>query len=380
VPDDLTNDAAGLAAPDAPRSLGEPAPVPLNGAPSPDAFGPARRPSWLRALLISVAVLAAGAALGAGAYHYERSASIQPPAVEKTGDGWVVTAHHQREFSGIALSGEGLFWQNGAAIEYLELDTGRLRLLGPGPGMRTTWDPAAGERYVIWFEAERQETFAAQAVVYDTETGRRRTFAEVGSVRSYPSLSGDVAVWCSALAIGAPSINGARIGSDTPFEVAPEDGAPVISGSLVVWATSWTGPFVAAELASGTTWPVTASLSGGRLTGLALAGRTLVWGQSSEADGSGVVSTVDVDGGGTTVLAKGVTGLSGPAFDGRTVVWSERTPDGARVMAHRLGGGAYEVAAADGGVKEVAVSGDTVAWIAATTATQYEIVVTRLSR
>jgi hypothetical protein len=380
VPDDLTHDATGLAAPEAFRPLGEPAPAPLDGAPSADAGGPARRPSWLRALLVSVAVLAAGAALGAAAYHYERSASVQPPTVERAGDGWVVTAHQQREFSGIALSAEGLFWQNGAAVEYLELDDGRLRLLGPGPGMRTTWDPAAGERYVVWFEAERQESFAAQAVVYDTETGRRRTFAEVGSVRSYPSLSGDIAVWCSALTVGAPSINGARIGSDTPFEVAAGDGAPVISGSLVVWAQSWTGPFVAAELASGTSWPVTASLSGGRLTGLSLAGRTLVWGQSSEADGSGVVSTVDVDGGGTTVLAKGVTGLSGPAFDGRTVVWSERTPGGDRVMAARLGGDTYEVAAVDGAVKEVAVSGATVAWIAATTATQYEIVVKRLRR
>jgi hypothetical protein len=341
----------------------------------------ARRPSWLRALLVSVAVLAAGAALGGAAYHYERSASIQPPSIEKTADGWIVTAHHQREFSGIALSRDRLFWQNGAAIEYLQLGDGRLRLLGPGPGMRTTWDPAAGERYVVWFEAERQESLAAQAVVYDTETGRRRAFADVGSVRSYPSLSGDVAVWCSAPAVGSPSINGARIGSDAPFEVAPGDGAPVISGSLVVWATSWTGPFIAAELASGATWPVTAGLSGGRLTGLALAGRTLVWGESTESDGSGLVSTVDVDGGDTTVLAKGVTGLAGPAYDGRTVVWSERSADGARIMAARLGrSGAFEIAAADGAVKEVAVSGDTVAWIAAITASQHEIVVTRLSR
>ena len=366
--------------PQAPRPLAEPDPAPLDGTRSSSARGrPARRPSWLRALLVSFAVLAVGAALGTAAYRYERSASIQPPSVERTADGWVVTAHHQREFSGITLSPGRLFWQNGAAIEYLELGDGHLRLLGPGPGMRTTWDPTAGERYVVWFEAERQESFAAQAVVYDTQTGRRRTFADVGSVRWYASISGDVAVWCSALTVGMPSINGARIGSDAPFEVASGDGAPVISGSLVVWATGWTGPFVAAELASGTTWPVTASLSDGRLTGLALTGRTLVWGQSSDSDGSGVVSTVDVDGGGTTVLAKSITGLSGPAFDGRTVIWSERTTDGDRIMAARPGGGdAFEVAAPDGAVREVAVSGDLVAWIAATTGSQYQIVVTTL--
>jgi hypothetical protein len=324
-------------------------------------------------------VLAAGAALGGLAYRFERSRSIQPPTVQRTADGWLITAHHQREFSGLALSGEGLFWQNGAAIEYLELDDGRLRLLGPGPGMRTTWDPSADGRSVVWFEAERQESVAAQAVVYDTRSGRRRTLADVGSVRSYPAVSGDVAVWCSALAIGEPSINGARIGSRATFEVAPGDGAPVVSGGLVVWATSWTGPFVAAELASGSSWPVTAGLSAGRLTGLALGGRTLVWGQSSGADGAGVVSAVSVDGGDTAVIADGITGLSGPAFDGRTVVWSERTAGGDRVMAARPdGSGRFQVAAADGQVKEVAVSGDTVAWIAATTATQYELVVMRL--
>jgi hypothetical protein len=367
------------APPGALTPLDGPAPAPPSLNPSSDAVErPARRPSWLRAALISLAVLAAGAALGAGAYQYERSAAIQPPSLERTADGWLITAHHQREFSGIALSGSGLFWQNGAAIEYLRLRDGHLRLLGPGPGMRTTWDPAAGDRYVVWFEAERRQSIGAQAVVYDTQSGRRRTFADAGSVRSYPAISGDVAVWCSALTLGSPSINGARVGSGATFQVAPGDGAPVVSGGLIVWAASWTGPFVAAELASGTTWPVTASLSGGRLTSLGLAGRTLVWGQSTEAEGTGIVSSVSVDGGETTVLARGITGLSGPAYDGRTVVWSERTADGDRVMAARPGAGVFQVATADGAVTDVAVSGDTVAWIAATTATQFEIVVTRL--
>ena len=98
--------------------------------------------------------------------------------------------------------------------------------------------------------------------------------------------------------------------------VAPGAGAPVVSGSLVVWAKSWTGPFVAKELASGTSWPVAAGLTTGELTGLALAGRTLVWGQESQASGSGVVAMTAVDGGGTTTLAAGLTGLAGPAYDG----------------------------------------------------------------
>ena len=52
------------------------------------------------------------------------------------------------------------------------------------------------------------------------ESGRRWTLAEVGSVRSYPAISGDVAVWCSAPTIGAPTINGVRVGSGEAFEVA----------------------------------------------------------------------------------------------------------------------------------------------------------------
>ncbi len=246
--------------------------------------------------------------------------------------------------------------------------------------MRTTWDPAVGDRYAVWFEAEREASLAAQAVAYDTESGRRWTLAEVGSVRSYPAISGDVAVWCSARTIGAPTINGARVGSGEAFEVAAGDGAPVVSGGLVVWATGWTGPFVAGDVVTGTTWPVSASLTGGRLTAIALAGRTLVWGQG-EADGSGVVAAVDVDGGATTTLASGISGLAGPSYDGRTVVWAEQTASGDRVMGRRLGeADAFVVAEADGAVTEVAVSGATVAWIQRTGGSTYAVIVTRLPR
>ena len=67
------------------------APAPLDAVAEP--AGPsaagrtARPPSWWRALLLSLLVLAAGAALGAGAYHLERSVSTEPPAIERTADG-----------------------------------------------------------------------------------------------------------------------------------------------------------------------------------------------------------------------------------------------------------------------------------------------------
>jgi hypothetical protein len=379
VPDELTG-RSGEAA-EAP-----PAPPPVSSAPVPAAVPaagarPPRRPSWVRAALLSLAVLVAGTALGAAGYQLEQSSSVQPPDVTRTAGGWLITARQGREFSGLALDGTRLLWQNGAIIEFLELDRGRLRVLGPGAGMRVTWDPAVDGRYALWFEAERARSLATQAVAYDTRTGRRWSVADVGSVRSYPAMSGALAAWCSARALGSPAINGVRIGTGKSLVVAPGAGVPVVSGSLVVWAKSRTGPFVAKELASGTSWPVTAGLTTGELTGLALAGRTLVWGQESQAGGSGAVAMTTVDGGGTTTLAAGLAGLAGPAYDGATVVWAEQSAAGDRVMARRAGSGdAFVVADADGAVEEVAVSGDTVAWIQRAGASKYSIVVEKLPR
>ena len=391
VPDELTGRPdSGESAffPPSSPPVAAPAAPPVTAAPPPMTAPPAvaagsrpsRRPSWLRLALVSLVIIAAGAALGAAGYRYERTHSIQPPAIERTGDGWTITGHQGREFSGLGLSGPRLVWQDGASIEYADLIDGTVRLLGPGAGMHTTWDPAIGPRYAVWFEAERQASVAAQAVAYDTETGRRWTVADAGSVRSYPAISGDVAVWCSATQLGVPSINGVRVGSGESFGVAAGSGAPVVSGGLVVWATSWTGPFVAGNVSGGSTWPVTAGLSDGRLTGIALTGRTLVWGQAATAGGTGVVAAVDVDGGGTTTLARGMTGLAGPAYDGRTVVWAEMTPTGSRVLGRRLDGGpAFPVADVDGDVTEVAVSGDTVALILSSGET-FSIITTRLPR
>ena len=351
------------------------------GAPADPALGgrPPRRPSWLRAALSSLIVLVAGAALGGAGYSLERGRYVQTPTAEKTDGGWSLTAHSHREFSGLGLHGEHLIWQEGASVEYMDLGRGKVLLLGPGPGMRTTWDPAIGERYAVWFEAERTESVAAQAVAYDTQTGRRWSLGDIGSVNSYPAISGELIVWSSSMDIGEPAVWGARIHGDWGFQIAPGYGAPVVSGGLVVWATSWTGPFVAEEVASGASWPVAAAMGDGRLTGLALSGRELVWGQSTDAERTGVVAVADVDSGETAALAVDITGLAGPSFDGRTAVWGEKTADGGRIMARRPGSGdAFVVAEADGAVVEVAVSGDRVAWIEHAGGSVWRIVVTRL--
>jgi hypothetical protein len=341
---------------------------------------PARRPSWLRAALWSLVVLAAGVALGGAGYRLERSHFVKPPVVERTADGLRLTAPPGHELSGLGLDGGRLIWQDGASIEYLDSAGDDVLLLGPGAGMRTTWQPALSGHFAVWFEAERQVSLAARLVVYDTLTGRRRMLGDVGSVRSYPALSGDLAVWCSAVQLGQPRILGARAGGGGEWliPIADDDGAPVVSGGLVVWAAGWTGPFLAQEVASGTQWPVTASMTTGKLTGIALSGRVLAWGQQSKESGSGVVSTVDVDGGGQQTLASGITGLAGPSFDGKTVVWAQTSGSRSSVMARRLDGGqARVVAGVDGSVTEVAVSGHSVAWVQRV-AGSWAIVVRRL--
>jgi len=370
VPDELTGPDAAA-----------PPPAALVGSPLVHRTGarPPRRPSWLRAALFSLIIVVAGGALGAAGYRLERTFNVRPPAIEKTADGWTITGQQGRVFSGVALNGPRLIWQDGASIEYVQLGEGTIRLLGPGPGMHTTWDPALGERYAIWFEAERRGSLAAQAIAYDTQSGRRWTLGDVGSVYSNPALSGDLAVWCSASPLGEPAIWGARIYGEWGFPIASQRGAPVVAGGLVVWAHGWTGPFTAEDIASGTSWAVAADLTGDRLTSIALADRTLVWGQGSDTPGNGVVAAVSVDGGGTTKLATGLTGLAGPAYDGRTVVWGEKTATGSRIMGRRLGGAAFLIATVDGDVKEVAVSGDSVAWIASSDGAQI-IVTSRLVR
>jgi hypothetical protein len=386
VPDELTQPGLTPAAPvrDAPAPPAVPpaAPPVANGTAAAAGGGPSRRPSWLRAAVWSLVILAAGTALGAAGYRLERTYLVQPPSVLKTAGDWHLSARPGHDLSGLGLSGRRLIWQDGASIEYLDLDEGTVRLLGPGAGMRATWDPAISTRYAVWFEAERPASVAAQAVAYDTVSGRRWTLGTVGSVRSFPALSGDLAVWCSAVRLGRPQILGARIGGTWAIPIADGDGAPVVSGGLVVWASSWTGPFVAKDITSGVSWPVAASLTSGKLTGMALGGSTLVWGQAGTQIGSGVVAAVDVDGGGgQQTIASGVTGLAGPSYDGKTVVWAESSASGSRVMA-RLpnSGAAVVVARVDGAVTEVAVSDGTAAWIEKDAGSSYSIVVRRLPR
>ena len=155
-------------------------------------------------------------------------------------------------------------------------------------------------------------------------------------------------------------------GGEWVIPIADGDGAPVVSGGLVVWAQSWTGPFVA-----------TRDPGRGQLAGLRLADQRQAHGPRA------LRPHARVGAGGATRAA--------PAW------WSavrrrRRRPADRRLRHHRPGrpflrrqdrrvgrddgrrqprDGArvrapatpFVVAAVDGAVTEVAVSGDTVAWI-----------------
>ena len=100
-----------------------------------------------------------------------------------------------------------------------------------GPGHRRTLrDLVRGRRPQVWRPAPSPTTPSPAAA------GRS---AEIGSVHSYPSLSGDIAVWCSASARSTcPSINGVRDRAAASPRGRRRGRAPVVSGGLVVWATA----------------------------------------------------------------------------------------------------------------------------------------------
>jgi hypothetical protein len=363
-------------------------PEPLTGAGVPDALpsvasplgpGAGTRPhlSEARALLLTALVLLVGVVLGAAGFFVERGLSTWRPEVTRTADGWRVVQAHRAPLVGMALGGDDLVWGCGPSIVLMDLRSGRLKLLGPGPESRTTWDPAASQRYVVWFEAAATSAGEASAWVYDSATRRRRRLAVLGDVLSLPSASGSRAAWCTTTRGGGPGIVAVDIPTGEQFSVAPEYGVPVIDGDLVTWPTR-TGPtglpaaWALVDLARDRRWSMVpaATLGNAHFLGYDLSGRTLVWGETDAASGRGRVVAQNVDDGVARVVAEvadGASLTSTPAIDGDLVVWAETLAagTGSRVMGRRLGGGpSFICREVDGHVLSTAAGGDTVAWLA----------------
>jgi hypothetical protein len=363
-------------------------PEPLTGAGVPDApprvaspLGPGAgtRPhlSEARALLLTALVLLVGVVLGAAGFFVERGMSTWRPEVTRTANGWRVVQAHRAPLVGMALGGDDLVWGCGPSIVLMDLRSGRLKLLGPGPASRATWDPAASQRYVVWFEAAAASAGEASAWVYDSATRRRRRLAVLGDVLSLPSASGSRAAWCTTTRGGGPGIVAVDIPTGEQFSVAPEYGVPVIDGDLVTWPTR-TGPtglpaaWAFVDLARDRRWSMVpaATLRNAHFLGYDLSGRTLVWGETDPASGRGRVVAQNVDDGVARVVAEvadGASLTSTPAIDGDLVVWAETLAagTGSRVMGRRLGGGpSFICREVDGRVLSTAAGGDTVAWLA----------------
>jgi hypothetical protein len=364
VPEPLTGDGAAPAPPRVAAPLGA----------NPEA---ARHTSEARALLFATLVLLVGIALGAAGYFVERGMSTWRPEITRTASGWRIAQAHRVPLSAMALGGDSLVWGSGPSIIAMDLRSGRLKLLGPGPASRATWDPAASRRYVVWFEAESVSAGEASAWVYDSATRRRRQLAALDSVLSLPSASGNLVAWCCTTNDeGAPSIVTVDIATGEESVVAPEYGEPVLDGGLVTWPTHM-GPtgmpaaWALVDLSLGRRWSLVpaATLPNADFVGYDLSGRTLVWGQTDPASGRGRVVAQNVDDGAASVVAEVTDGAvlsSAPAIDGALVVWAETpaTAGGSRVMGRRLGGPAFLVRAVEGSVLSTMVSGDTVAWLA----------------
>jgi len=351
--------------------------LPVVASPLDSGAGAKPHPSEWRALLVTALILLAGVALGAAGFIVERTMSTWRPEVTRTAIGWRVVQTHRAPLCGMALGGGDLVWGCGPSVVLMDLGSSRLKLLGPGPESRTTWDPAASQRYVVWFEAAATSAGEASAWVYDSSTRRRRQLATVGDVLSLPSASGDRAVWCTTTPGGGPEIVAVDIPTGEQISVATEYGVPVIDGDIVTWPTR-AGPtgmpatWALVDLSQGSRWSLVpaATLPNARFLGYDLSGRTLVWGQIDPASGRGRVVAQNVDDGLASIVAEVTDGAalaSAPAIDGALVVWAETaaTAGGSRVMGRRLGGGpAFLVRDVDGRVLSTAVSGDTVAWLA----------------
>jgi len=299
------------------------------------------------------------------------------PEVSRTANGWRVVQAHRAPLGGMVLGGDDLVWGCGPSIVLMDLRSGRLKLLGPGPASRATWDPAASQRYVVWFEAAAASAGEASAWVYDSATRRRRRLAALGDVLSLPSASGSRAAWCTTTRGGGPGIVAVDILTGEQFSVAPEYGVPVIDGDLVTWPTR-TGPtglpsaWALVDLVRDRRWSMVpaATLRNAYFVGYDLSGRTLVWGETDSPSGRGRVVAQNVDDGVASVVAEVAAGASltsAPSIDGDLVVWAETLAagTGSRVMGRRLGGGpSFICGDVDGRVLSTAAGGETVAWLA----------------
>ena len=354
--------APSLAAATRLDAAGPPAPPALGAAPpAAEAPAPGRRVSRLRALLVSLVVLAVGAGLGAGGFAYEQSHVTWKPQVEKTGDGWRISTSHGLRLGDAAL-GEGyIVWNAGAFTVLTDLSDGRSKLLGARAFAGDITAPAISARYVTWMDLYLHGDDVVW--VYDIDSRRRTQLPGLTGITRSPVLAGSVAVWTADLGQGrgfqvrsVDLVTGKRA---TIADTAVADDL-IAGGDLSAWisrtASAEPPVITVADVRTGTRRQIAPyARSSGRLVGFGVAGRFLVWARDSGEGTAGEVLSYNVDTGVTRVVARAER-IEAIAGGGDLVIWSQSTPAGdTRIVGAHPDDGRPFVVALLPGVTPVAV-------------------------
>ena len=358
MPDDL-NRAASPGAP-LPAPLGgatppagpgqapagpETAPAAPVGAPPAPAPVPPRHVSRLRALLLSLIVLAVGAGLGAAGFAYEQSHVTWKPQVEKTGDGWRISTSHGLQLGDAALGDGYIVWNAGPFTVLTDLTDGSSKLLGARAFAGDITAPAISERYVTWMDVHYRSDNVVW--VYDIESRRRTQLSGLAGITRSPVLAGSVAVWAAELGHGRGfQVRSADLETGKRATIADTPVADdlIAGGDLCAWisrTTSAEPPVITvADVRTGTRRQIAPyAQPSGRLVGFAVAGRFLVWARDTGPGSAAEVLSYDVGTGATKVIATAGS-IEAIAGGGDLVVWSEGSSGGdTRIAGIRPGGG-----------------------------------------
>ena len=354
-----------------PLIAGAASPAPVPPAPLTRGAAPGRPHSWVRALIISALILLVGAVLGAAGFVFEQSRATWRPQVSATSAGWRVSTSHGLQLGGSALGGDRLAWEAGPFTLLTDLRSGKSRLLGAAATTGSASVPSISDRFVVWLQAPAYGSSGAAVWVYDVSRGRRTRLGGVQGMSQSPAVSGTTAVWETFAGTNTQRIHGIHLVTGRRFSLGESGGASqlIIRGTLVAWVAPRSGPpgppvITVVDLADGRRWAIAPypRSQGSDVLGIALAGRTLVWGRSTAA--ADEILTYDLDTAAVRTIAQGV-GRSPLAADGDLVVWAQPSAQGeTRIVGLRLSGGdPFTIAAVAGGtVRNVFLSGETVAW------------------
>lgn len=328
-----------------------------------------------RALLIALLVPVAGAALGMAAFRWEQVRADWRPKVVRIATGWRVSQASGLSPVSPAVAGDHLAWSAGPYTILLDLKTGRTKLLGAAHDAQSTWAPKIDDRYVVWLQATGSGTQALRAWVYDTATRRRVALTGDGETMDSPAVSGSTVYWSSpASQSDEQVIRGQDLLTGRRFTVGSASGPGgtlEINGRLACWVSGQATPddpttIGVLDLAGGERWsiPLFSSTANASLMKVAPGGGHVAWLIANDVLRTEQILVRDLATGRQSVFA-GARGIMSMAFDGATVVWAEDAANGKiAIMGRRLDGTpAFTIAEVAEGVQDIAVSGETVAWL-----------------